>query len=162
MVLEWKDLGQAEHFSICLHSAMHTACLLWLLLHLQTNSSTKVCKHPFAGANLGILLQDLCCLTWDVQFWLHGGVAAESPDAFTQEWNYVIHWDISRNRRGTSSHLGTWFILQNFPPIFSCLKKKKSRTLLAFRCNFYAPWSVSGWSSILCLQLNCRYKMFHH
>lgn len=73
-------LGQPEHSSMCLHTAMHTAWLLWLLLPLETNSSTMVCKHPFAGADLGIPVQDLLfCIIWDVQFWLYGGVVADSP-----------------------------------------------------------------------------------
>lgn len=160
----------------------HSLCLLWLLSWLEPNSNTKACKQPSAGADLGTWLQDLRCLMWDVQSWLYERVALKSPSAFTWEpGNRVIHGHISSRKEGRNKLAVGCVIYSRKFCSFSLLrqnkqnrqqhqqktkqnKTKKTTTepYLLLDAFFMPLDHCLGWSSILCLQLNCGHKTFHH
>lgn len=131
-------LGQPEHFSICLHTAMHTTWLLWLLLPLETNSSTMVCKHPFGGAELGIPVQDLLFCIYEMCSSDLMGVlyqTALSLYPVMKLWYSLIDFQKYGRQKLSFGHmLCSSNFFQSFVPSSSTLNKKKKKKSLVPPC----------------------------
>lgn len=115
----------------CLHTAMHTTWLLWLLLPLETNSSTMVCKHPFGGAELGIPVQDLLfCIYEMCSSGLMGVLyqTALSLYPVMKLWYSLIYFQKYGRQKLSFGHmLCSSNFFQSFVPSSSTLKKKKKK-----------------------------------